>query len=180
MRVSEAPAAVHGQYLVPRFQPSLAAERAILDGVDDPAGDGFILGRNEDDHDHEAQQKVHERARRHDECPLPNRRFVQRLSGALLRRDGVLFLRRSVVFAPLCLLALGAFLPFQRDEPAHRQGTDAVLRPLVELLPQNRTHADGKFIDLHSAELCHRKVAELVDGDHRTEHKHRSKERDEN
>ena len=45
---------------------------------------------------------------------------------------------------------------------------------VVHLFEQHRPHADGKLVDLHSTEFGHRKVAEFMDGDHRTEHKHRS------
>ena len=68
------------------------------------------------------------------------------------------------------LLALGAFLALQRHIAAYRQCTQAVLSALIDLLPQSRTHADGKLVDLNAAELCHRKVPELMNGDHRAEH----------
>ena len=77
-----------------------------------------------------------------------------------------------------CLLAFGAFLPFQRYKATHRQGTQTVLGAFMILFPEHRPHADGKLIDLNAAELCHSKMPELVDGDHRTEHKQRGKNGD--
>lgn len=79
----KAAAAVDGQYLVPRFQTRLAAERAVLDGVDDPAGDGLVLRRKQDRHDYKTQQEVHTGTRCHDERPLPDRSLVEGLAGGL-------------------------------------------------------------------------------------------------
>ena len=76
------------------------------------------------------------------------------------------------------LLALGAFLPFQRHIAAHRQGPQGVLGALADGFPEGRAHADGKLVDPDAAELCHRKVAELMDGDHGAEHEHRSNKGD--
>ena len=77
-----------------------------------------------------------------------------------------------------CLLAFRAFLPFQRHKAAHGQGADAILGAFMVLFPEHRPHADGKLIDLNAAELCHSKMPELVDGNHRTEHEQRGKNGD--
>ena len=60
----------------------------------------------------------------------------------------------------------------------HRQGAQTVLGAFMILFPEHRPHADGKLIDLNAAELCHSKMPELVDGDHRTEHEQRGKDGD--
>ena len=137
-----------------------------------------LLGGDQNYQHHEPQHKVHDRAGDHDQYPLPYRRFVQRDAGGLHRCFGLrggLLLRSAGSF---CLLAFGAFLPFQRYKAAHRQGTQAVLGAFMVLFPEHRPHADGKLVDLNAAKLCHCKMPELVDGDHRTEHKQRGKDGD--
>ena len=89
--------------------------------------------------------------------------------------SGALFLHSMGSF---CLLAFGAFLPFQRYKATHRQGTQTVLGAFMILFPEHRPHADGKLIDLNAAELCHCKMPEFMDGDHRAEHEQRSKDGD--
>ena len=84
------------------------------------------------------------------------------------------------IFGGFGLLALGAFLPFQRHIAAHRQGPPGVLGALADGFPEGRAHADGKLVDPDAAELCHRKVAELMDSDHGAEHEQRCKQRDKN
>ena len=91
-------------------------------------------------------------------------------------RSRKIILLRSVV--GFCLLAFGAFLPFQRYKAAHRQGAQAVLGAFMVLFPEQRPHADGKLVDLNAAELCHSKMPELVDGDHHAEHEQRGKDGD--
>ena len=174
----KAAAAVHRQNLVPRLQAGLPAEGTVLNGVDGLAGDGLILGGDQNHQHHKAQHKIHDRTGYHDQCPLPNRRLVQGDAGGLHRRfrlRGGLLLHSMDSF---CLLAFGAFLPFQRYKAAHRQGAQAILGAFMVLFPEHRPHADGKLIDLNAAELCHSKMPELVDGDHRTEHEQRGKDGD--
>ena len=57
-------------------------------------------------------------------------------------------------------------------------GAQTALGAFMILFPEHRPHADGKLIDLNAAELCHSKMPELVDGDHRTEHEQRGKDGD--
>ena len=174
----KAAAAIYCQHLVPRLQTGLPAEGTVLNGVDGLAGDGLVLDGDQDHQHHKAQHKVHDRACHHDQCSLPHRRFIQGNAGGLHRcfsLRGGLLLRSAGSF---CLLAFGAFLPFQRHKAAHRQGTQAVLGAFMILFPEHRPHAYGKLVDLNTAELCHRKMPELVDGDHRTEHEQRGKDGD--
>ena len=149
-----------------------------LNGVDGLAGDGLILGGDEDHQHHKAQHEIHDSTSYHDQCPLPNRCFIQGDAGGLHRRfrlRGGLLLHSMGSF---CLLTFGAFLPFQRYKATHRQGAQTVLGAFMILFPEHRPHADGKLIDLNAAELCHSKMPELVDGDHRTEHEQRGKDGD--
>ena len=123
----KAAAAVHRQNLVPRLQAGLPAEGTVLNGVDGLAGDGLILGGDQNHQHHKAQHKIHDRTGYHDQCPLPNRRLVQGDAGGLHRRfrlRGGLLLHSMGSF---CLLAFGAFLPFQRYKATHRQGAQTVL-----------------------------------------------------
>ena len=55
----KAAAAVHRKDLIPCLQAGLAAEGVFLHLIEDLAGDGLVLGRDEDGHDHKAQHKVH-------------------------------------------------------------------------------------------------------------------------
>ena len=176
----EAAAAVHRNDLVPRLQAGLAAEGTVLHGIDHLAGQRGALGREQDQQHHEPQHKVHDRTGHHHQHPLPDRGLVQGDAGAFFRRHrgGCRFL--PPVTGGFGLLALGAFLPFQRHIAAHRQGPQGVLGALADGFPEGRAHADGKLVDPDAAELCHRKVAELMDGDHGAEHEQRCKQRDKN
>ena len=171
---------VDGHDLVPGLQAGLTAEGIVLHGIDDLTGDGFTAQRDEEQQHHKAQHKVHHRACCHHQHPLPDGGLVQRLARPLcqhLRWDG----RSGILLVPaLGLRALGAFLPFQRHIAAHRQGPQGVLGALADGFPEGRAHADGKLVDPDAAELCHRKVAELMDGDHGAEHEQRCKQRDKN
>ena len=89
--------------------------------------------------------------------------------------------RGGVLFVPaLGLRALGAFLSFQRHEAAHGQEPQGVLGALAVGLDEGRPHADGELVDLDAAELRHRKMAELMDGDDCAEDEQRSRKGDEN
>ena len=162
--------AVHGNDLVPRLQAGLAAEGIVLNGIDGLAGDGSFLCCHKNDQHHKAQHEIHEGTCHHHKHTLPYRCLVQRDAGALLRRDRVFVLCFPFVADRFGLLALGAFLALQRHIAAYRQCTQAVLGALVNFLPQNRPHADGKLVDLNAAELCHGKVPEFMNGDHGAEH----------
>ena len=162
------------------LQAGLTAEGIVLHGIDDLAGDGFTAQRDEEQQHHEAQHEVHHRACRHHQHPLPDGGLVQRLARPLcqhLRRDG----RGGILLVPaLGLRALGAFLPFQRHEAAHGQEPQGVLGALAVGLDEGRPHADGELVDLDAAELRHRKMAELMDGDDCAEDEQRSRKGDEN
>ena len=162
------------------LQAGLAAEGVVLHGIDDLAGDGLTAQRDEEQQHHEAQHEVHHRACRHHQHPLPDSRLVQRLACPLLQH-----LRRDVraVIVPastLGLLALGALLPFQRHKAAYGQEPQGILCAFAIGLDEGRTHANGKLVDLDPAELCHCKMAELVDGDDRAEDEQRGCKGDEN
>ena len=185
----KAAAAVHRQNLVPCLQAGLPAEGTVLNGVDGLAGDGLVLGGDQNHQHHKAQHEIHDCTSYHDQCPLPYRRFIQGDAGELflnfsitfcIKYMEVMFRSRKIILlcsvVGFCLLAFGAFLSFQRYKAAHRQGAQAVLGTLAVLFPEHRPHADGKLVDLNAAELCHSKMPELVDGDHRAEHKQRSKD----
>ena len=166
----KAAAAVHRQNLVPRLQAGLPAEGTVLNGVDGLAGDGLILGGDQNHQYHKAQHEIHGSTGHHDQCPLANRCFIQGDAGGLhrcFRLRGGLLLHSMGSF---CLLAFGAFLPFQRYKATHRQGTQTVLGAFMILFPEHRPHADGKLVDLNAAELCHGKVPEFMNGDHSAEH----------
>ena len=176
----EAVPPVDGHDLVPGLQAGLAAEGIVLHGIDDLAGDGFAAQQDEEEQHHKAQHEVHHRACCHHQHPLPDGGLVQGFARPLcqhLRRDG----RGGVLFVPaLGLRALGAFLPFQRHEAAHGQEPQGVLGALAVGLDEGRPHADGELVDLDAAELRHRKMAELVDGDDCAEDEQRSRKGDEN
>ena len=176
----EAAPPVDGHDLVAGLQAGLAAEGVVLHGIDDLAGDGFTAQRDEEQQHHEAQHEVHHRACRHHQHPLPDSRLVQRLACPLLqhlRRDV-----RAVILSAsaLGLLALGALLPFQRHKAAYGQEPQGILCAFAVGLDEGRTHANGKLVDLDPAELCHCKMAELVDGDDCAEDEQRGCKGDEN
>ena len=103
-----------------------------------------------EDH-HKAEQEIVERAGTEDQNTLPGR------------------LRRK------CARIVGiAVFPFHRAVAAERYGTKRIERLTLLFFPDGGSHADRELVDLHTAELCHGEMAELVNGDQDAENQNRN------
>ncbi len=138
---------VHRDKGIPRFQPG-GLQRGIGGELRNRRGVEHRLLPQKDHHQHEAEQDVHHRAHHDDQNPLPHRLVVERL-----------LVRAVLVF------------PFHGAETADGKQAQRILGSPFFKVAQQRAHAHGEFVHAHAGELRRKKMAELVDENHKSEQK---------